>query len=189
MGPERVIDKTMNDDLAAPLPPDSNGVRAWLEAVRRELHAIGERIEPLVAEQNRLRSREQLLTSLLRTLDPTQPPSGPSAPDNTGPSAAEMAAASGSVRDYVRRGVTAVLSDAVGPLHINELHARFIARGLRVPGAGRPANLTAHLSNWSGIVSPQRGFYALGSGANDDRVRPAAPTRRTSRRRRARKAK
>lgn len=176
----------MNDGVGT--PPDAAGVRAWLDAVRRELQAIAERIEPLVAEQNRLRSREQLLTSLLRTLDPDQAPGGAVAPDPAGASTAEAGPASGSVRDYVRRGVTAVLSDATGPLHINELHARFIARGLRVPGAGRPANLTAHLSHCPGIVSPQRGFYALATGPDEPRARSTAPRRRTKRRR-ARKAK
>ncbi len=142
-----------------PTTPDAATVEGWIAAVRRELLAIGQQIEPLLMEQNRLRTREQILGSLLRTINPQS--QSTVTPQSAIDVAISPLVVEGSMRDYVRDGVRAVLTEAAGPLHINDLHARFIARGLRVPGAGRPANLTAHLGRCPGIVSPQRGIYAL----------------------------
>lgn len=197
----------MTDSPPSVAAPDAAAVRAWLAAVRSDLSEVVRKMEPLVAEQNRLRAREQLLVSLLHGLEhgaapepkraPTKGPIALPASSDESPdaSAADIIAASGSVRDYVWRGVRAVLSDSAGPLHINDLHARFIARGLRVPGAGRPANLTAHLTRCPGVTSPRRGFYALAPETeNPSAVAPEArrsvlefTSRKRSRRRQSRK--
>jgi hypothetical protein len=139
-------------------------VEVWLAGVRGELNRVAATIEPLLAEQSRLREREALLVKLLQSLAPssilsegTGAPTAPSAP---------VVLHEGSVLSYVRSCVLEVLREGGGaPMHINDIHSRFVAKGFRVPGAGRPANLTAHLSRCEGIVSPSRGFYAVGESA------------------------
>jgi hypothetical protein len=60
------------------------------------------------------------------------------------------------VRQAVRE-----LSEAGHPLHISELMARLQARDVRIPGAGKQANLIAHLTRSKEVVRPSRGMYAL----------------------------
>lgn len=145
--------------------PGREQVEEWLSNVRSEIDRVGAAIEPLMAEQARLREREALLTKLLRTMD-----DGSLAATSTAPMTAAVSEATrmieGSVLDYVRKGVMEVLREHTkGPMHINDIFSKFVAKGYRVPGAGRPANLTAHLARCHGIVSPSRGFYALDSNA------------------------
>lgn len=86
--------------------------------------------------------------------------------------AQSTARAEGSTLEYVRSCVLDILREkGGGPMHINDIHAKFLSKGFRVPGAGRPANLTAHLGRCQGITSPTRGFYAIGE-RSDSRPSP-----------------
>jgi hypothetical protein len=69
-------------------------------------------------------------------------------------------------------------------MHINDLHARFVERGLSVPGAGKPVNLTVHLRAAEEIASPTRGVYALVEQVGA--VEPAKKAKKRSARRRVR---
>jgi hypothetical protein len=159
--------------------PERRDIEAWLAGVRAEIERVGAAIEPLMAEQARLREREALLLKLLRTLD-----DGAQTATSTAAVTAVVSEASrmiqGSVLEYVSSGVLEVLREhGGGPMHINDIFSKFMAKGFRVPGAGRPANLTAHLARCEGIVSPSRGFYALKQSQPEEaRIR-----RRTARRR------
>ena len=62
---------------------------------------------------------------------------------------------------YVIEQAVEILRGEGHPLHINEIHARFLERGSTVPGAGKPVNLTVHLSGAEEIASPSRGVYGL----------------------------
>jgi hypothetical protein len=66
-----------------------------------------------------------------------------------------------SVRDRVQAQAAEILTEAGRPLHITELHAEFIKRGFEVPGAGKPNNVTVHLSDAADIVSTSRGYYGV----------------------------
>lgn len=66
----------------------------------------------------------------------------------------------GQTREYVVSRALEILRDE-GPMHINDLHARFIDRGYDVPGAGAPVNLTVHIRRSNAIWSPSRGVYAI----------------------------
>jgi hypothetical protein len=150
-------------------------VAAWIAGVRSDLGRVDAALAPLVEEQARLRSREALLMKLLHSFDGVV-----EATTATPGEEPREVVPEGSMREYVREHALAILHDRGGaPMHINDLHAQFVARGYRVPGAGRPANLTAHLGRCEGIVSPSRGFYAVGET-------PAKPPQRKRRRRRRR---
>lgn len=157
--------------------PDKHEVELWLAGVRAELERIEGAMAPLLAEQSRLREREELLLRLRQSFEASHAvvAKRESSPRELAPDS--------SVREYVQRHIAAILAEnAGGPMHINDLHAKFLQRGLRVPGAGRPANLTAHLGRSDTIVSPQRGFYTL--GGPDARLQKASRKRARRGRRR-----
>lgn len=165
--------------------PSAEGVtaaqaRAWLESVRGELLAINEKLKPLREQRDRLAAREQLLERLVQSFDNSTAlaPAPVSTPNVIQPPP-------GSVGDYVVESAVALLREAGKPLHINDLHAKFVERGLFVPGAGTAANLTAHLKRGGRVVSPERGIYMLAS----DGAAYTRPTRRRRRRRARRRTR
>ncbi len=162
-----------------PNVPDQSAVEEWLAGLRQQLHDIEGKIEPLLAEQSQLRQRETLLLSLLRSF---QPGSSAEIDLEQAPSTIAPTVPGESVGEYVRAGVRAILVEAGAPLHINEIHSRFIGKGLVVPGAQKPANLTAHLTGFEGIVSPRRGVYVL--AAVGERSKPMRTKKRRRRKRR-----
>jgi len=157
--------------------PTRETVDSWLAAVRADLTRIAGELQPLLDEQARLRAREALL---VRLSDSFTSPNPVMAEETAGAIPAD-----GSVKDYVRACAVEILKASDQPMHINQLHAEFLARGFRVPGAGRPANLTAHLGRAEGIMSPGRGLYALAPASSQPAV---AAVRKRRRRRRAKRA-
>jgi hypothetical protein len=134
-------------------------------------------MEPLQERLSSLRAREQILVQLLASF-------GRSTTGKT-PQAVPII---GAVRDYVVERAEEVLrAHGGGPLHINEIHREFIARGYTVPGAGRPANLTAHLGRAPGILNPKRGMYAIQGGPSEGAAGEKKPSEQASRKRRRRK--
>ena len=55
------------------------------------------------------------------------------------------------------------LDSAGRPLHISELMRLLEKRSISIPGAGKQANLIAHMSRDNRIVRTTRGMYALAS--------------------------
>lgn len=133
-------------------------VEAWLAGVRDDLLAIELKLKPLVEEQQRLQARESLLRDLLNSFGVPKP-IGAAIHGSAEPR--PRSSANGSVGQYVNERAMEILRDVGEPLHINELHTRFLQRGFNVPGAGRPANLIVHLRRSEEIVSPHRGIYGL----------------------------
>lgn len=150
--------------------PTRQQVEIWLTAVHGEIEELDERLAPLLEERRRLEARLGLLKDLLSSF-------GPPSLNGEG-STGLRAAGNGSIGDVVREQAEEILRDAGGPLHINEIHRRFLERGFAVPGAGKPVNLTAHVRHSQTIVSPARGTYGL-----IEHVGSAASRRRTSKRR------
>lgn len=165
--------------------PSREQVVQWLEAVQHELDAVHDRLGPLLEEQRRLEARQALLKDLLSSFEVPEPTS----PENGGRAWAVSVQPTGSVRDYVRARAEEILREQGGPLHINALHAEFERRGLPVPGAGRPVNLTVHLREAPGIVSPARGMYALQEHAEGMPTQPNGSTRTRRRNRPRRRTK
>lgn len=165
--------------------PTREDITGWLEAVQEELDRLHDRLSPLLEEQRRLEARQALLKDLLSSFDV---PHGATSSDEAGrPSWALAIQPTASIGDYVRDQAAEVLREAGRPLHINEIHAEFEQRGLHVPGAGRPVNLTVHLRKDPNIVSPSRGMYAVVEQVGQISVRRNA--RRRPKRARRPKAK
>jgi hypothetical protein len=133
--------------------PTSQQVREWLQAVEADIRRLQGKMEPLLEEQGRLEAREALLRDLLSSFD--------ARPQTDGADRSLASRAQGSVGAYVVSHAIEILREAGSPLHINELHKRFLQQGLKVPGAGTPANLIVHIRKAPEIASPKRGMYGL----------------------------
>lgn len=146
--------------------PTATDIVAWISDVEGDLAQIEAALVPLVERQSALTERLGLLKRLLTSvaaIDAT--PAGKESPVNGGPPPARIY---GSTRERVQVHVAEILVDLGRPLHINEIHAEFIKRGFEVPGAGKPNNITVHLSDAAEILSPSRGYYAIKDAGHPD---------------------
>jgi hypothetical protein len=157
-------------------PLTADEVRVWLGAVESDLRSLGEKLEPLLDEQRRLEERQALLRGLLRSFEQT---------GSNGPTPSRLSKGAGSVARYVIDRAAEILREEGRPLHINDLHAKFLERGFTVPGAGKPVNLIVHLRGAEEIASPMRGIYGLVDQVD---ALPKKP-RRTKRRKSTRKTR
>jgi hypothetical protein len=73
------------------------------------------------------------------------------------------------------------LAAAGRPVHVSELMRLLGTRNVSIPGAGKQANLIAHMSRDKRIVRPSRGMYALAMWGLEN-----MPAKSTMRRRRKR---
>lgn len=150
------------EDLAGPSP---EAVKSWLTEIDGRIKSIQHQIEPLLVEQGRLRERRKLLSELLTSFGEDAP--GPLVGNDSqtvlyAPSTAPVAGRKETVRDRVHREVVAVLKElGGGPIHINDLLIEYVKRGYKVPGQGKAANISVHLSGWDDIENPERGIYGL----------------------------
>lgn len=145
---------------AAPDMPDARQIEVWISSVRNDLEEIENEIQPLMERRSELRKQLELLRKLRSSLH--QPTDGSEADSEARPS--PEAWSYNSVGDRVRAQVRQILEEAGRPLHINKIHAEFQKRGFEIPGAGKPNNITVHISRRdsdSDIATPKRGLYAL----------------------------
>jgi len=170
-------------------PLDRETISTWVEKLQDDLRAAQEKVER--AEANRLRIH-QMLQNLLRLLELEDTADRPRAPRSPGTTAKRVmasveahpaAAQSATLHNYVVDRVRALFEDADGPLHINDIHAAFREHGWMIPGAGKPANITAHIRR-SDQIEPgeERGLWRLAKSAT------RRPAQRSPRSRRARSA-
>jgi len=134
-------------------PLSAEQVERWLEQVDGSLVNLQARLEPLLEEQARLQERRLLLKELLASFGDR--PSAMDASTTTGSASRE------STRVRVHRQAVGIFEQVGRALHTNDLHAEFLRRGYEIPGAGKPNNITVHLTGWPDIASPERGVYGL----------------------------
>ena len=133
-------------------------VSTWIAQIEAELAQLDAELAPLLDRQTALAERLGLLKRLLASLSAdAHPLAGVPAATAAGSPARVYA----SVRDRVQAHASEILTEAERPLHINEIHAEFIRRGYEVPGAGKPNNITVHLSHADSIDSTSWGYYAV----------------------------
>ena len=141
--------------------PTAATVEGWLRDVENQVQALEQKIEPLLQEQVRLQERRSILRDLLASFDEREDGAPVLALTHRSTGRAET------VRERVHREVVDILRETGRPMHINELTEAYIARGLKVPGQGKPANISVHLSGWPDISSPERGIYSMTSAVSD----------------------
>jgi hypothetical protein len=119
------------------------------------INDLSEQLAPLLANQARAQERLRLLKELRSTF-----PAHPGVEDHQVSPPLQTGASS--TRERVQTCVRQLLSETSDPLHTSDLHRLFLERGWPIPGAGRPGNISAHLTEAKGICSPRRGYWALG---------------------------
>jgi hypothetical protein len=154
--------------------PEVDQIREWIRVLDERDAQIQAELEPLAREQASNQERRRLLADLLVSY-------GNNGDDGEMARAADLVDATETIGERVRRHVRDVLGDADGQMHINEIHAEFLKRGFAVPGQGRPANITTHLTGSEDIVSPQRGYYGLSEVVGPVKRKPT-PRRKTRKR-------
>src|ERR1700737_2604762 len=130
-------------------------VRRWISQVEAEARELDEQLAPMLERQKALEERLGILKRLLTSMASDIAPIGAEVVTNGHGLDSERLA---SVRDRVIRDATEILDDAKGPMHINDIHSQFVKRGYEIPGAGKPVNITVHLSSAESVVSPNRGY-------------------------------
>jgi len=146
------------------LGPSPDVVKGWLADVDGRILEIQNEIEPLLVEQGTLRERRKLLAELLTSLGEEAPPSVSGNDSHLvlhHPTTEPTAARKETTRDRVHREVVTVLREVGRPLHINDLLEEYVKRGYKVPGQGKAANISVHISGWDDIENPERGVYGL----------------------------
>ncbi len=171
--------------------PPHQAIQTLLNETRRALQELEGQIEPLLVKRRVVMERLSALEHLDKLYrDPTAVGDEATSVGETRDGGASHAlapvthirAASGtSVRTTVRDRVKTILSESQDAMHINAIAQQFQERGWSIPGAGKPANLTAHMSNAPDIYSPRRGFWKIGENPE-----PATSTKTTKRKPRRR---
>jgi hypothetical protein len=133
---------------------DKNETQKWLDDVSAELEALQIKLEPLLAERAVLEERKRLLEDLLASFDPK-------AAERAAVKAGDRLVPGGVVHGSVTTRVADILREEGSALHIDEILRRYDTKGYRIPGAGKPVNLIAHLRRSPLFVSAGRGIYDL----------------------------
>ncbi len=89
----------------------------------------------------------------------------------------------------VRELTQKILTEAAGPLHINEIHRQFVSKGYPIPGGGTPFNILVHLLNNKTFVRVARGTYAIAGTVPEEQVLARAPKVRKPRKSKKRKSR
>ena len=152
--------------------PNPKQVDEWLSGTNARMEDIQRQIEPLNEEMSALRERHKLLLALLQTMEPYDQTPAREALTSLSLSSFSEVPRGGRrerTRDRVHNEVVEVLRMVNEPIHINDLALKYETEGFRIPGQGKPANLSVHLSGWPDIVTgPERGMYSLNEEANEE---------------------
>jgi hypothetical protein len=133
-----------------------SALREELRTTREHAGRLENQIQALTLALSKAREEEQLLERLISVRHgnaPSQPQ--PRQASN------ETPAGKRAVRSPAVASVTEILQETRRPLHISELMRLLEERHVRIPGAGRQANLIAALRRDGRIVRPRRGMYGL----------------------------
>ena len=131
--------------------------------------SVQQELEPLAHELESLQEQRSLLRDLLETMETGDDRKRRN--ESHIRKSPRSLARQQSVRDRVHREVVEVLAEIGSPIHINDLTVEYEKRGYKIPGQGKPANISVHLSGWDDIVSPDRGMYTLAKSTNADEVK------------------
>jgi multidrug efflux pump subunit AcrA (membrane-fusion protein) len=149
-----------------------------IEELRAQLQSrlaqIEGQIQPLQAEAAKLRTQLDLVTKLLHVTKADGTILEPSQPVSTSASVAPGKA--------VADNVAEILVNAGQPLHVSEIHARYLRTGQPIPGKGTEANLLVYMVRDRRFTRVAKGTYALGNSAT---TIAKAPVKRRGRRRRS----
>ena len=126
---------------------------AWERDIQDELKAVSGELESLLSRRDHLQAK----LDLVRVLQGLERGAGPGErPDDTGGRSRQTTA------ERIGEAVAAILDERGEPMHVRDIRAELIARGVPLPGRGADANVIVHLSrNPNTFVRTSRGTYGL----------------------------
>jgi transposase len=149
--------------------PSREAIAHWLAATKERMTSVKQELEPLARELESLQEQRSLLLDLARTMETDDERKQRN--ESHIRKSPRFSGRKEPIRNRVHREVVEVLGEIGLPVHINDLAEEYEKRGYKIPGQGKPANISVHLSGWDDIVSPERGMYALAKSTNADEVK------------------
>ena len=126
---------------------------AWERDIQEELTAVTNDLEALLSRRDHLQAKLDLvrvLQGLERGAEPGEGPEGTSGISRQ------------TTAERIGEAVAAILDERGEPMHVRDIRAELIARGVPLPGRGADANVIVHLSrNPNTFVRTSRGTYGL----------------------------
>ncbi len=162
-------------------PVELKRLLEWETLLSSELEELSRQREDLEARFQKV-SRKLELVRQMRSLE--EPCSADDSLEKQKPVIFENRATPATVRELTHK----ILTDAAGPLHINDIHRHFLDKGYPIPGAGTPFNILVHLVNDKAFVRVARGTYAIAGTVPEDQVLARAPKTRKPRKSKKRKS-
>jgi hypothetical protein len=137
--------------------PRIDELRAWERELKAEHDALGRELEPLIARRQQVAQKLELVQRLIAVeRDPAFPETAPPA-DASSPSSPPRANG-----NQIQTAVHAILQENGRPMHIRDIHAALIERGVPIPGKGTEANVIVHLRRAPDTFARRnRGVYGL----------------------------
>lgn len=151
----------------------------WVEGLKAELEGLLKQRAELETKIRHL-SKKMELVRQMRALEQT--PGVEQALIVAPSEVSEARATPQSVKETVR----SILTESSRPLHISEIHRRFVDAGYPIPGGGTPFNILAHLVNDKGFVRVARGTYALAGSVPEEQIMPKSPRKKRKKSKRTR---
>jgi hypothetical protein len=147
------------------------------DAIRKRISELEGRLAELDRALDAARQEENLLQHLIDLRSGTDRAESISAEGDP-----QASADRGGAHPAVEAVITA-LAESRKPVHVSELMRVLAQSAVRLPGAGRQANLISHMRRDARIVRPSRGMYALREWGLEDMVSAAGPGRGKRRKR------
>jgi len=129
---------------------DADSLRAWIARAEDQVQHLAEAAEK--AQRDLIEGRRQLMLLYERLAAVTNAPV---------PVSGQGMARARSTRERVQSDAEAILKEHGVPMHINQLLAEFVRRGLPLPGRGTPTNIVVHLTASDRFSRKGRGTYGL----------------------------
>jgi len=136
------------------------------------LAEVEEQLRPLQAEAGKIRTQLDLIAKLIRVSSTDAIEKNANREEGT-----DESSAGESPTDTIAQ----ILSISDGPLHISEIHNRYLATGKMVPGKGTESNLIAYMVRDPRFRRVAKGTYALADGNQPPPMRKRQRRRRRKR--------
>lgn len=125
-------------------------LKTWEQELLRQQEEVGSMLEPLLKRREDLRAKLELVQRLIAL------------EHDDGARADRPASQHGTAGAEIQGAVAAILSERGGAMHISDIRAALLERGMPIPGKGTDANIIVHLRRAPNLfIKRGRGTYAL----------------------------
>ncbi len=134
-------------------------LRGWEQEILAEQERVAGELEPLLSRREELISKLELVQRLL-ALEATSSRRVETGANGTKPQA--VAKPNQTNGNHIKNAVREILEERGQPMHIGDIRAALVQRGVPIPGKGTDANVIVHLRRAPDMFTRRkRGIYAL----------------------------